>query len=78
MAMAAVVARAKKLARRQVRILGSRWDGKDTFSITETAQILGISRGSAYAAARSGSLPITEIGKRKIVSRHTIETLLTA
>jgi excisionase family DNA binding protein len=76
--MATVVARAKKLARRQVRILGSRWDGRDSFSITEAAEILGISRGSAYAAARNGSLPFVEIGGRKIVSRYVIESLLTA
>jgi excisionase family DNA binding protein len=58
------------------RILGPKWDGRDAFSVDESAEILKISRGSAYAAAKSGDLPTVRIGKRLIVPRHSLERLL--
>lgn len=40
-----------------------------TLSIDETAAVLGISRGVAYASARSGDgFPVKRIGRRLLVS----------
>jgi excisionase family DNA binding protein len=40
---------------------------KATISVEEAAKVLGISRGSAYRAARNGSLPILRLGARMLV-----------
>ncbi len=40
-----------------------------TIKVEEAAQVLGISRGSAYQAARNGELPgVLRIGHRRLVS----------
>jgi len=51
---------------------------KLTLSITQTAAMLGISRGLAYSLAKSGQLPgvIRLGGKRLVVSRVALERLL--
>jgi hypothetical protein len=48
------------------RGLGPKWDGYETFTIEETAEIVGISKGSAYAAAAAGTLPTISFGRRKL------------
>jgi len=40
-----------------------------TLSIPEAAKVLGISRYSAYKAARRGNIPILQIGKLRRVPR---------
>jgi hypothetical protein len=60
------------------RILDSKWDGRDTFTIPEAGDICGLSRASAYQAAKTGSLPVVWIGRRGIVPRHLLEKLLGA
>lgn len=40
---------------------------KLTYSIPEAAQVLGVSRPTAYALAKSKDFPILKIGKRKVV-----------
>jgi hypothetical protein len=57
-------------------ILAPQWAGRSTFSIPEAGEILGLSRASAYAAAKAGSLPVVWIGRRCIVPRHALERLL--
>src|SRR4051794_12134166 len=47
-----------------------------TFSISEAAEILGISRSAAYESARRGDLPVIRFGRRVVVTRATIEDLL--
>lgn len=44
-------------------------DPKETPTVTvpEAGRVLGISRGSAYEAARSGDLPTIRIGRRVLV-----------
>ena len=59
-------------------VLGPRWDGRDVFTVEEVGHILGVSRPSAYAAARSGDIPTIRIGRRLIVPRHALERLLLA
>lgn len=58
------------------RVLGPKWDDHDTFSIVEAGKILGLARGSAYAAAKKGEIPVIWIGRRCIVPRHALEQLL--
>ena len=47
-----------------------------TLTIEETAELLGISRNSAYLAVRSGQLPVLKIGRRYLVSRANLEAML--
>jgi excisionase family DNA binding protein len=45
-------------------------------STAEAAEILGISRSSAFQAANNGQLPVIRIGKRLLVSLHSLEQIL--
>jgi excisionase family DNA binding protein len=47
-----------------------------TITIDEAGEALGISRGSAYKAARMGELPVIRIGKRLLVVRDRFEEML--
>jgi excisionase family DNA binding protein len=47
-----------------------------TVTIEFTAEILGISRGLAYAAARAGELPVLKIGRRIVVPTAALRRLL--
>jgi excisionase family DNA binding protein len=58
------------------KTLTSKWDHHDTFTVEEVGEILGLSRGSAYAAAKGGALPVIWIGRRCIVPRRALERLL--
>jgi hypothetical protein len=40
------------------------------------SEILGISRSSAFQAANNGQLPVIRIGKRLLVSLHSLEQIL--
>jgi excisionase family DNA binding protein len=58
------------------QLLAPKWDGHDTFTVEEAGKILRISRGSAYAAAKSGALPVVDIGRLKRVPRRALERML--
>lgn len=47
-----------------------------TYTIAETAQLLGISKTSAYLWARQGKLPTLKIGGRRIVPRAALNRML--
>jgi excisionase family DNA binding protein len=47
-----------------------------TWTITEAAQVLGISRATAYEAAHRGELPVRLIGRRMLVPRVALLRLL--
>ncbi len=49
---------------------------RQTYTISEAARVLGISRGSAYEAARLGTLPVLRLGRRLIVPRAALELML--
>lgn len=49
---------------------------RQTLTVEEAARVLGISRSSAYEAARRGELPIVRIGRRYVVPRVALERLL--
>lgn len=47
-----------------------------TLTVPEAAEALGLSRNSAYAAARSGDLPTIRIGRRLLVPVDALERKL--
>jgi excisionase family DNA binding protein len=47
-----------------------------TVSVPEAGRRLGISRGSAYRAARDGSLPSIRVGGRVLVPKRALDRLL--
>lgn len=49
---------------------------RQTLTVEEAAKVLGIGRGTAYEAARTGELPTIRIGKRLVVPRAALERLL--
>jgi excisionase family DNA binding protein len=56
--------------------LNAKWDGRDTFTVPEAAEILRVSRGTAYEAVKNGELPVIWIGRRCIVPRRRLEKML--
>jgi excisionase family DNA binding protein len=51
-------------------------EGRLVVSVTEAAQLLGISRGLAYELARAGQLPSLRLGRRLVVPRAALLTWL--
>jgi excisionase family DNA binding protein len=51
-------------------------DDRLTYTLTEAAQRLGISRALAYEAANRGELPVCRIGRRMLVPRVALARLL--
>ena len=49
---------------------------KLTLSVVEVARLLGISRGSAYAAILTGELPHLRVGKRILVPKAALARML--
>jgi excisionase family DNA binding protein len=47
-----------------------------TYTLTEAARRLGISRALAYEAANRGELPVCRIGRRLLVPRAALLRLL--
>jgi excisionase family DNA binding protein len=47
-----------------------------TYTLTEAARRLGISRALAYEAANRGELPVCRIGRRLLVPRAALARLL--
>lgn len=48
-----------------------------TLTIPELAQLLGISRGAAYAAAADKTIPTIRVGRRLLVPRVALDRMLT-
>jgi len=66
-------------AERGAGLLNSpRWADHNTFTIPETAEILRISRWAAYEAAKNKELAVIDIGRRRLVTRRTLEKMLGA
>ena len=49
---------------------------KMVFTVKETAEILKIGRGTCYDAVRRGEISAIHIGRRLLVPRLSLETLL--
>jgi excisionase family DNA binding protein len=52
------------------------YETRPTLTVEETAKLLGISRGLAFQAVRSGAIPAIRIGRRILVPRARLEALL--
>lgn len=59
-------------ARRTWEVVMDRW----TVTVEEAAQMLGISRSSAYECVRRGELRALRLGRRLVVPRVALEELL--
>ncbi len=46
------------------------------YSVSEARKLLGISRGLAYEAIRTGQIPSIRLGRRILVPRFGLEQLL--
>jgi excisionase family DNA binding protein len=57
-------------------IIPPKYGDRASFTIRETAEILGISPWTAWDAAKKGELPVIRIGRRKIVPRVHLEKLM--
>jgi hypothetical protein len=60
------------------RVLSAQWDGRSTFTVVETAEILGLSTWATWAAVNNGDIPTVRIGRRIIVPRVGLERMLGA
>lgn len=49
---------------------------KITYTVTEVAELLGISRSSAYRCVRRGEIPSLTLGRRVVIPRRAFEALL--
>ena len=47
-----------------------------TYTVTESAALLGISRTSAYECVRRGEIPSLTLGRRVVISRVVLERML--
>ena len=50
--------------------------GRQTITVIEAAEILGIGRSSAFEAVRRGELPHVRIGKRIVIPVVALEKML--
>ena len=55
---------------------GTEWESRPTISVTEAARVLGISRGSAFAAVHRGEIPALRLGHRVVVPTAALKRIL--
>jgi excisionase family DNA binding protein len=58
------------------RALEERLTGRITLTVSETAEILGISRTLAYELVQRDELPVLRLGKRVVVPVQALRKLL--
>ncbi len=49
---------------------------KLTFTVSETASLLGLSRNSAFKGVMTGEIPHIRVGKRILIPRRALEARL--
>ena len=49
---------------------------RQTLSVPETAELLGISRAHAFDCVRSGEIPSITLGRRVVIPQRAIDELL--
>ena len=47
-----------------------------TYTVPEAAELLGISRSSAYECVKRGELPAIVLGRRIVITRAALDDLL--
>jgi excisionase family DNA binding protein len=53
-------------------------DERLTYDVPEAGRLLGLSRNSAYAAAKAGLIPVLNIGGRMLVPKAALHQMLAA
>jgi excisionase family DNA binding protein len=53
-------------------------ENRMTMTVEQAAEALGVSRGSAYEAVRTGQLPTVRLGRRVLVPIEGLRALLAA
>ena len=61
---------------KKVVLAGQSVSQRQTLSVEDAGEILGLSRGAAYARAKDGSLPTIRLGKRLLVPKAALDKLL--
>ena len=51
-------------------------DHRLTYTVEETAELIGVSLSATYKCIRRGELPCVHIGRRVLVPRLALETML--
>lgn len=51
-------------------------DERLTYSVPETAKVLGIGRNLCYDRVKTGEIPVLKFGRRLLVPRAALEKLL--
>jgi len=59
-----------------VRQQGEATEHRLTFTVEETAKLLGIGRNLCYDRVKTGEIPVIRIGRRLLVPRRALEKLL--
>jgi excisionase family DNA binding protein len=49
---------------------------RQTLTVEQAAEVLGVGRNSAYEAVRRGEIPVVRIGRRLVVPRAALERML--
>jgi excisionase family DNA binding protein len=55
---------------------GEPFGGRLVFTVTEAAQLLGVSRAFAYELAARGDLPVLRLGRRIVVPKVALLALV--
>lgn len=50
--------------------------GSQLLTVAETAKVLGIGRSAAYGAARRGEIPSLRLGRRVLIPKRALSSLL--
>jgi excisionase family DNA binding protein len=58
-------------------ILPAKYADRLTFTVSETAALLRLSKWATYEAVKRGELATITLGRRKMVPRRVVEDLLT-
>jgi excisionase family DNA binding protein len=51
-------------------------ENRVTLTVSEAAELLGISRSTAYECVRTGEIPSVTFGRRVLIPRHRLDRLL--
>lgn len=52
------------------------FSGRAVYTVTEVARLLSLSRGSAYASVRDGTIPAIKLGNRWVIPKRRFHTWL--
>ena len=70
------MAKAKKISHTKARCKAQDDDDRAVLTVPEAGKKLGLSRGSAYAAAKAGQLPTIRIGRLLLVPKKSFYAML--